>query len=81
MHAPLPSLLVNQSWIEIIAGWTTPRYSSLKEGNLSGVQLKMPSRAFEVDIKLEKVVKDTSANSPDQLAGRTCMVGSSDTNG
>ena len=41
----------------------------------------MPSRAYEVYIKLEKVLKATSAKSPNELAGRTDMVESTAANG
>ena len=44
-------------------------------------QLKMPSRAFEVDIKLDKVVEDGMAKSPNELDGRTDMFESPEANG
>ena len=37
------------------------------------MQLKVPSRAFEMDIRLEKVVKNGLAESSNELAGWTDM--------
>ncbi|KAG0604583.1 hypothetical protein M758_10G181900 [Ceratodon purpureus] len=54
---------------------------SRKACNPGSVTLKMPSRAFEVDIKLDKVVEDGMAKSPNELDGRTDMFESPEANG
>lgn len=53
-------------------------YSLLTSRQVIYLQVKMPSRAFEVDIKLEKMLKDSAANTPMLQASNTCRLGPSD---
>lgn len=53
-------------------------FFSLRSRPLIYLQVKMPSRAFEVDIKLEKMLKDSAASTPKLQASNICRLGPSD---